>query len=213
MSSGHDLGPLDGLEICPECRTLCGPCVPSLGNCTRTLVQECRCERRSRPRGECHPDWSGFDVPMAVELCRCCGRVPLRSGSRWSVWLCEDCKTRVLALNHRFRRTIVPIGRHSMMHGIGLSGPATGTAEDDAAVTEFCASANGLFRAIDRLEEWAGERVAYNIYRLGLDVDAPVRLTEYLDCIEESRDPDLTAESTFRSLLRRLQVIDRVEVS
>ena len=56
MSSGHDLGPLDGLEICPDCRTLRGPCVPSLGNCTRKLEQECSCDRRGRPRGEGHPD-------------------------------------------------------------------------------------------------------------------------------------------------------------
>lgn len=204
MSNTGELGPLDGFAICPDCRTLRGPCAPvSLPG--RIVMQGCDCERRARePRSEEQrraERWGNFDFNVAVELCRCCGRVPLRSGSRWSVWLCEECKPRVLALNGRFGRTIVPIGRHSMMHGIGIPGPVT---ENDAeAIEEFVGSANGLFRAIDRLEEWARERVAYNIYRLGLDVDAPVHLTEYLDCIAESQDPDLTAESTFRSLLRR----------
>jgi hypothetical protein len=144
---------------------------------------------------------------MAVELCRCCGLVPLRSGSRWSVWLCEECKRRVLALNRRFGRAVVPIGRHSLMNGISLQ---TTAAREEEAIEDFVSSANGLFQTIGRLEEWARERIAYNIYRLGLDVDAPVRLTEYLARIAESRDPDLTAEATFRILLRRLRVIEPV---
>jgi hypothetical protein len=97
------------------------------------------------------------------------------------------------------------------MHGIGMAGPVM--PDEDEAIEEFCAAANGLFAAMKRLEEWAGERIAYNIYRLGFDLGAPVRLTEYLACIAESNDPDLTAEATFRSLLRRLHVIDREEAS
>ena len=66
MSSPNGLESLDGLEICPACRTLCGPCVPSLGKSLRPRVQECRCERRARPAGEEDPAWKGFDVPRAV---------------------------------------------------------------------------------------------------------------------------------------------------
>ena len=209
MPSPDGLGPLGGLEICPTCRKLRGR--TRLPGKPRDRVQECACERRRRPRGEVHPDWRGFDVPMAVELCRCCGRVPLRSGSRWSVWLCEDCKPRALALNHRSGGTVVPIGRHSMMHGIGLSGSVK---DDDAdAIEGFCFAANGLFRAIRHLDEWARLRVAFNVERLGFEEDVPVRLVEYLARVGNSNDPDVSADAAFQALLQRMRVVRRRETA
>ena len=214
MSSAHDLGPLDKLEICPECQSVCGPCAPvSLQG--QVVVQDCDCERQARPaRSEEQRQaerWGNRDFNIAVELCHCCGLVPLLSGSRWSVWLCNECAGRAQALNQRIGRPVVPIGRHSVMHGISL--PVTAREDDEEAVEEFCAASNGLFASMRRLEEWAQERIAYNIYRLGFDLGAPVRLTEYLARIAETSDPDLTAEATFRSLLRRLRVSDRAEAS
>jgi hypothetical protein len=205
----NDLGPLDGLTICPTCRTLKGRCIPSIGNSRRPRVQECRCERRARPRGEENPEWKGFDVPKAVELCYSCGLVPLRSGSRWCVWLCKPCATRAGELNGRAARPIVPIGRHSMMHGIGMSGPVK---EDETEEIEaFCAAANGLFRMIERLEEWSRLRVGFNVERLGFDLDTPVALTRYLERAAGSADPDLSSEAAFEAVLQRLRLIAREE--
>ena len=209
MRSPNGLGPLGGLEICPRCRTLRGLCVPSLGNSRQPRLQECRCERRARPRGEIDPAWNGFDVPAAVELCYCCGLVPLRSGSRWSVWLCDGCKPRAIDLNGRAGRPIVPLGRHSMMHGIGMSGPVK---EDESEeIAAFCAAAGGLFQAIERLEEWSRLRVGFNLERMGFDLDAPVALTRYLERAAGSADPDLSSEASFEALLQRLRVIAREE--
>jgi len=211
MPDADGLGPLEGLEICPDCRKLRGPCSP-VSVQGQTVMQECDCERRARgplPEEQRRAElWGNLDFNTAVELCRCCGLVPLRSGSRWSVWLCEDCKQRVRALNRRFGRAIVPIGRHSVMNGISLQ--ASAAKEDEEAIEEFVDSANGLFQRIGALEEWARERVAYNIHRLGRDDCGPVLLTEYLEEIAASRDPDISSEATFRSLLRRLRVIQPV---
>ena len=148
---------------------------------------------------------------MAVELCRCCGLVPLRSGSRWSVWLCDGCKPRALELNGRAGRAIVPIGRHSLMHGIGISGPVK--EEESEEVAAVCAAANGLFEAIDRLHEWARLRIAFNVERLGFATDVPVGLIEYLARIPASDDPDLCPAASFEALKRRMAVIGRLSRS
>jgi hypothetical protein len=201
-----ELGRLDGLEICPRCRALRGPWSRDAGE---PRVQECTCEVRRRPRGERNPAWEGWDVPMAVELCRCCGLVPLRSGSRWSVWLCDGCKPRALELNGRAGRAIVPIGRHSLMHGIGISGPVK--EEESEEVAAFCAAANGLFEAIDRLHEWARLRIAFNVERLGFDPGDAVPLPLYLARIAASNDPDLGPDAAFEALTRRMVTIARTK--
>lgn len=43
--------------------------------------------------------WPNSDFNEHTCLCRCCVSEPLRSGSRWSVWFCDECKARVIALN------------------------------------------------------------------------------------------------------------------
>jgi hypothetical protein len=195
----EDLGRIDGLEICPRCRALHGPWSR---NAEPARFQECTCEIRKRPAREKNPEWKGWDVAQAVELCRCCGVVPLRSGSRWSVWLCEECKPRALELNGRAGRPIVPIGRHSMMHGIGISGSVK---EDESEEIEaFCAAANGLFEAINLLHEWARLRIAFNVERLGFDPGVAVPLPEYLARIDGKEDPELGSEAAFEALKRRL---------
>jgi hypothetical protein len=201
------LGRIDGLEICPACRALRGLCVPPSQKVAR--LQECSCERKKRSADDPDPAWKGSDVPQAVELCRCCGLVPLRSGSRWSVWLCDACKPRALELNARAGRPIVPIGRHSLMHGIGMSGPVK--PDESEEIAAFCAAANGLFRAIDRLHEWARLRIGFNVERLGFDPAGAVPLPRYLARIAASNDPELGPEAAFEALTRRLALLGRLQ--
>ena len=191
------MGPLEGLEICPSCWGLRGPCSPPALD-GEQVVQQCACEKRAG--SELPERWPRFDFNMAVELCRCCGLVPLPSGSRWSVWLCDECQPRALALNRRLGRAAVPIGRHSMMSGIFV----TANTADDDAIRGFVEASNGMFRSIDRLDEWSHERVAFNIDRLDLAGAAPVRLTMYLARIADASDPDLIPEAAFRALRRHL---------
>ena len=206
MSAPTDLGRIDGLEICPRCRALRGPWSR---NEEPARFQECTCQIRKRPAREKNPEWKGRDVAKAVELCRCCGLVPLRSGSRWSVWLCRDCVKRAGELNARAGRPIVPIGRHSLMHGIGMSGPVK--PDESEEIAAFCAAANGLFRAIDRLHEWARLRIGFNVERLGFDPAGAVPLPRYLAGIAASNDPELGPEAAFEALTRRLALLGRLQ--
>ena len=86
------------------------------------------------------------------------------------------------------------------MHGIGVMAKKA-DAED---IRRFLAAANDLSQSIERLAEWSGERIAYNIDRLVLDGTVPVRLTEYLARIASASDPVLRPEAAFRALRRHL---------
>ena len=173
----RELGRIDGLEICPVCRALRGPCVPPSQKVER--LQECSCERKKRSADDPDPAWKGWDVPQAGELNACAGR------------------------------PIVPIGRHSLMHGIGMSGPVK--PDESEEIAAFCAAANGLFEAIGRLHEWARLRIGFNIERLGFETDVPVRLIEYRVGIDASDDPELGSEAAFEALTRRMAVIGRLQ--
>ena len=76
------------LLICCRCLLLKG----SVPGRTDGARQFCDCTpvevRQAQPR------WGG-DFNTYAELCRCCGLVLIRSGSRWSVWFCASCKEAV----------------------------------------------------------------------------------------------------------------------
>ena len=64
---GGLIGTVDGVTVWQRCH-----CVPAEGLLTQPRVGDFNAE---------------------IELCRACGLVPLRSGSRWSVWFCGPCAT------------------------------------------------------------------------------------------------------------------------
>ncbi|MCB9925584.1 MAG: hypothetical protein H6822_25765 [Planctomycetaceae bacterium] len=99
--------------VCSTCGELFGPCreIGVAGDQCRQLEQLCACENGRRDQ----PTWERFDFNEVVTLCRCCRGVPLQSGTRWSVWFCESCKRRVLAVNDICESYVIPIGRHSIM--------------------------------------------------------------------------------------------------
>jgi hypothetical protein len=101
--------------------------------------------------------WPGFDFNIAVELCYCCGQVPLRSGSKFSVWFCDACKEQVRLLNARLGQYAVAIGRHSMMGGFGLNGGAP-----PADVVVFCEEWNGVLTSMRSLHHWK-RRVVFDV--------------------------------------------------
>lgn len=108
------------MVVCGDCGDVVGPFErPNPTNPRSALVQRGSCARHAAPPGE--PRWPGFDYNRRVELCNCCGTVPLRSGSRWSVWFCDACKQQVMLLNGRHGRCVVPIGRHSIQAGLSLT--------------------------------------------------------------------------------------------
>lgn len=80
--------------------------------------------------------WEGFDVKEWIRLCDCCLAKPLRSGSRWSPFFCAQCQDGI-----RAAECGIPIGRHSLMNGVGPSG------------------LDAMFDAIERLGVWKAQRV------------------------------------------------------
>ena len=82
------------------------------GTCHELFEQEPQAGFPSAQRCRCHPSdeptWPRFDFNEHLHLCECCRLDPLRSGSRWSVWFCDECKARVRDLNHRLGRYVDP---------------------------------------------------------------------------------------------------------
>jgi len=174
---------LSQMRICAVCLEVCGPWTCQ-GASTPRFYQRCACERLQDPSAGDSKEqtWPGFDYNTVVELCRCCGAELLTSGSEWSVWFCKDCKELVDDLHARYRQYIVPIGRHSLMHGIGWQGTQVNNSH---AVERFVLKCNSLKDQVDRLERWSKTTVARNLSALGVEPGTDVGLAEYLSPLAE----------------------------
>ena len=176
------------LLICHTCRLLKGP-VPGRSDGARQL---CDCTplevRRAQPR------WGG-DHNTYAELCRCCGLVLLGSGSRWSVWFCASCKEAVVTLNRYAGRCVIPIGRHSLMNGVGASAAQL---RSEIGAQAFADQLTTFFGTISSLESWASTIVHRNLTELGFDTERDARLADYLDAVKSSA---LSPTTAFEALL------------
>jgi hypothetical protein len=170
------------------CLLLKGP-VPSRADGAR---QFCDCTplevRRAQPR------WGG-DFNTYAELCRCCGLLLLRSGSRFSIWFCGQCLEAIKALNSSAGRCLVPIGRHSFMNGVGASAAQLRTEGGARALAEGFAYLVGIERS---LEGWTRTIVQRNLTELGFDNERDARLADYLDAVSSSA---LSPRAAFEALI------------
>jgi len=158
MNEPRDVGltseqaPLDidftGLSICQWCYRLFGFWrYRSGGRAQAVWEQLCSCSRG--PRSE-RPNWPGFDYNNVVELCKCCGAELLQSGSKWSVWFCDECKRNVTELNGTAGFALISIGRHSIMNGIVLPASAPNT---QPVIERFMGRCENLFARMDWLDD------------------------------------------------------------
>ena len=85
-------------------------------------------------------------------------------------------------LHQRHRRYLIPVGRHSMMNGFGLTGSQ---ALDQAAVKQFVLHVSGLVDRIHVLTSWASTIVAEHVRTHGFEEGADVSLLEYLDALAQ----------------------------
>lgn len=157
--------------LCGICHSLRGGPIGNVG--AVQVHQLCRCattdEHAAQPRiGDHH---------TKLELCRCCGVEALPSGSRWSVWFCDECKARVIALNRRYGRCVVPIGRHSLMNGVFFD-----PAADDAA-RAFADQLTTLFAEMGGTEAWRRTAVQLNLAAAGLPASDNIELDTYLAAV------------------------------
>jgi len=165
MSDGESLR---RWTICGRCHAVRGGPIGTVDGVT--VWQRCDCV----PAGELPAQPRVGDFNTALELCRACGFVPLRSGSRWSVWFCDPCKTQARSLNERVGRCVVPIGRHSLMNGITVR---SASPED---VEAFAGQMATLFDATGAIQDWSRTVVRENLLAAGEPCDADVDVASYL---------------------------------
>jgi hypothetical protein len=198
--------------ICTTCGGLFGPA---------PLGQRCACDRTPQA------PWPGYDFNEQIRLCDCCGRFLLPSGRRWSIWFCGPCKERVILLNQEFGFPLIPLGRHSLVNGLGLSGGPGRTPPSDDQIERFAEALGGLFDRMTILnDEWKPAHLRSELVRLGLltghEGEAPhdgggpgpsVRLMDYLTRVaEEDRTTGVDHRVlAFKGLAGRfMALVDRV---
>ena len=173
----HGVEQVFGARICPACFQCRGE-LEVRGRLEGDFSQRCACDRD--PTAECWEAWPGgprFDFNRYLELCYCCGIETVRSGSRWSSFYCRECMDRVRAFNRRCGGWVIPIGRHSAMHGELLRG---NEAMIEEHATHFLRRLRSLFAAIEQLEHWARARIEQNLLVLGFPAGKEIDLAEYL---------------------------------
>jgi tetratricopeptide (TPR) repeat protein/DNA-binding response OmpR family regulator len=171
----------ESLKICRECLELRGVWRPK--GATQTpgskfrlsyYTQECKCEEASSILNE---SWPGFDFKKAVELCHCCGVQPILTGSKFSPWFCSDCEALVLGLNRKYRRYVIPFGRHSFHGGSSLGGQAL---KDQAEIAYFAQRASELSDDMNKVQRFAKQILSENLQTLGYGRKDDVELNAYL---------------------------------
>jgi hypothetical protein len=167
---------LSQMVVCRNCGEMAGPWRLLRG--TQGWEQLCACQSSTLREQRIEIDqWIGFDFNELATLCYGCGTQVLRSGWRFSVWFCDDCKARVRRINEEFQFALIPIGRHSLMAGVGLNGSAT---RDEARIQRFVDQLGSLGQRVDVLRELARDTVRLNLERMAGGEQAAVSLVDYL---------------------------------
>ena len=165
---------------------ICRKCGITYDTKPKQFSQRCECNRREQEK------WSGSDYNEYQRLCMCCMSVVLRSGSRWSVWFCEECKPRVMILNKAAGRCVIPIGRHSLMNGVFANKETVATLEKQV---KFAKQLGGFFGLINDLNEWKAIRLRTNLVLTQLTWRGDGALDEYLQALEKLNRKALKEES------------------
>lgn len=149
------------LEVCRVCAELRGDV--TVDGVRRR--QRCLCEPRE-------PEWPRYDFNRKHELCHCCAAETIPSGSRWSLFFCEPCKTAIVHLRDQVGRVVIPIGRHTLMNGVGMS--------REGCVQTFVTQTTSLFDRMKRLHAWHADRVRDLLGEID-GGDGAVPLARYLE--------------------------------
>lgn len=97
--------------------------------------------------------WETADVSREFDLCIICFRATAGGQSRWAWLACENCREVNKSIELRWSVRPFPLGRHSMMNGIGVRGGSSPEVRDaqTARLAEF-AKGNPTLRDWRRLE-------------------------------------------------------------
>ncbi len=94
--------------------------------------------------------WPRCDVSRLVDLCEVCARGTAGGVTRFSWLACQSCRTVEKALQEALGVRVLPVGRHSLMNGVGLQVAQAPASE----VAEFTVDFEGLAASWHRLSEW-----------------------------------------------------------
>ena len=173
--------------VCIQCGRVYGPV-------TSQYEQQCECVSGKKRQKK----WPRYDFNEQITLCYCCGQEALESGSRWSVWFCEECKGKVVKFNTRFQEALIPIGRHSLMSGCCLN---QDDIDDPEEIGAFVSGMNRLFDRMDLLLEWRATVMRENIATLGRRHN--LRLVDYLRDVKLVLDRSKAFDRMLRFFSRR----------
>lgn len=183
------VGGVDATEmvVCGSCGEVRGPWRSDHEAWPGPYRQGCPCVPGDQER------WPLVKFQTIVELCHVCGAEALPSGSPWSPYQCDACKERVTALNHRSRRCVIPVGRHSLMNdGFGDGRPddneaparprsrSAGRAPTADWVDDFVQRTIDFLGQHDGLWTWQRRQVLANLSAVGLGGQDAVPLPAYL---------------------------------
>ena len=77
--------------------------------------QKCDCSEKAEMPEDVDEQWTWFDFNKRVELCYCCGKVLLKSGSKWNFFFCDECRQMVKEFNWECGRSIIPVAHQVQM--------------------------------------------------------------------------------------------------
>jgi hypothetical protein len=186
------------LSICRNCLQMYGRLVRVLPNSpeghkrSAWRKQKCQCmKNEDKSNGIADKIWPGNDFNTSVELCYCCGKKLITSGSKFSSFYCVDCKKIIEAFNKYSEDLQIPLGRHSFMIGLRLQLPCTSKEEE-----LFKKKLDGFFRKVDLVFEWRKLTLFENLHDLGFHFDADISIGYYDSLIkigENDSDKKFTA--------------------
>lgn len=119
--------------------------------------------------------WPDTDHCMHATLCHLCASVVVPAGSRWDIFFCAACLPAVRRVNEEAGRLVVPVGRHTLVNGIGLRPEQ---ADNPDAVATFVSASRGLFDRIDMVTGFGKYAVRKNLDAMRATADVP--MSDYL---------------------------------
>ena len=100
-----------------------------------------------------------------------------------------------MTLNRSAGRCLIPIGRHSLMNGVGASATQL---RSEIGVQAFADQLMTFFGTMSGLEAWGCTILQRNLTELGFDTEHDTRLADYLDAVKSSA---LSPTAAFEALL------------
>ena len=114
----------------------------------------------------------------------------------------QECKARVRNLNSITGRYVIPIGRHSLMGGIGIEGSELVGADNrrfNELVDGFADQMGGWDDSIDHLQAFAARRTVFLTDAVGLDATRDLQLDTWLQRVRPRRRSRSSSERKARS--------------